>query len=506
MKFKNMDMGLLYCRYGKVFTDDPKKPTDCKEVPANITAAPLCNENATSGATVSNPDSVPCATKEMKNKFNPSVLPKCVCTGGTECKTVIDNAGIAGVSLTILSRSIFGSLLERFGPVDVQAGLLVYGAIVVASASLISAPWNFALIRALIGVVGASFVTCQFWSYLMFSKNVVGSANAIAAGWGNLGGGVAQFFMVKALVEPFVEQHGLTPDLAWRVSMLVPAGLYLVCAVSLLVFCWDTPTGRRLQVSQLGKTSTAFSLSDYKEVLSDRRVLIMVFQYGACFGAELALNNVLPTHFATYFQMPSGDAALAASSMGMMNIFSRALGGIASDWLYRRFGFRGRLWAQFVCLFFAAIFLFLLGRCSDELPWTHALMALLAFSLFCEACCGTSYGIVPFVNAKQVAIVSALIATGGNIGAVIAQWCFYKTMTDPLLPFQVHAAFVMAAALMTPLMYWPEYGSMFRPAAQVMKEVPKESSGIGFRNSIPEKDIEVMETQVAPVADSVEKI
>eukprot|EP00444_Apocalathium_aciculiferum_P037958 CAMPEP_0183483842 /NCGR_PEP_ID=MMETSP0370-20130417/178613_1 /TAXON_ID=268820 /ORGANISM="Peridinium aciculiferum, Strain PAER-2" /LENGTH=577 /DNA_ID=CAMNT_0025677121 /DNA_START=99 /DNA_END=1832 /DNA_ORIENTATION=- len=481
LKYKNVDKQLFYCRYGK---NDIKDPTECKDVPATIAQAPLCGANAasaSSGVNVSdlgaNTSAVACATAQMKNRYNPSVLPKCVCTAGTECKGVIDNAGIAGVASTIFARSIFGSLLERFGPVNVQSGLLLYGSIVVASASLISAPWNFALIRFLIGVVGASFVTCQFWSYLMFSKNIVGTANAVAAGWGNLGGGFAQFFMVKALVEPFINTHGMTDDLAWRVSMLIPAGSYLICAVAIQTLCWDTPNGRRFHISELGKTNS-FSVKDYVEVLKDPRALIMIYQYGACFGAELALNNVLPTHFQTYFQMKSGDAALAASSMGLMNFFSRALGGIASDWLNKRFGFRGRIWAQFICLFFEALFLFLLGRCSDERPWWHALLALLAFSLFCEACCGTSYSIVPFVNAKQVAIVSALIAMGGNIGAVLAQWCLYKTMSDVLLPFQVHAAFVLVAALLTPLMYWPEYGGMFRRASvpALEKAAPSEKA------------------------------
>ena len=41
--------------------------------------------------------------------------------------------------------------------------------------------------RMLIGWALASFVVCQFWSSMMFSPNVVGTANSIVGGWGNAG-------------------------------------------------------------------------------------------------------------------------------------------------------------------------------------------------------------------------------------------------------------------------------------------------------------------------------
>ena len=40
------------------------------------------------------------------------------------------------------------------------------------------------------------------------------------------------------------------------------------------------------------------------------------------------------------------------------------------------------------------------------------------------------YGIVPFMNRKQLAVVSALVGAGGNLGAVIAGFCFYKPIQD----------------------------------------------------------------------------
>ena len=68
---------------------------------------------------------------------------------------------------------------------------------------------QYTLIRFFIGCAGATFVTNQFWCSLMFSANVLGTANATAAGWGTLGGGVTQIFMISVLFNPMVEfWHG----------------------------------------------------------------------------------------------------------------------------------------------------------------------------------------------------------------------------------------------------------------------------------------------------------
>ena len=88
----------------------------------------------------------------------------------------------------------------------------------------------------------------------------------------------------------------------------------------------------------------------------------MIIQYGACFGTELAMNNQLATHFRVYFQMPGGQAAALAGCFGLMNLFARSLGGIFSDVMFARYAFPGRLWAQFLSLFFEGVFLCPLAR------------------------------------------------------------------------------------------------------------------------------------------------
>ena len=139
LKYKNLKTGLTYCQYGTVKNSDGMVK-DCKPVPADKLNG----------------------TPEEQMQYRPEVLASCVCTSGTACKGMIANAGVASVASTIFVRIALGTLLERFGPVNVQSGLLTFGAFWVAMAAAITAPWNYTLIRFFIGCAGATFVTNQF--------------------------------------------------------------------------------------------------------------------------------------------------------------------------------------------------------------------------------------------------------------------------------------------------------------------------------------------------------
>jgi len=243
------------------------------------------------------------------------------------------------------------------------------------------------------------------------------------------------------------------------------------------LLCWDTPTNPRFSTADTGKTSKA-SLWDYVECLKDIRIDIMILQYGACFGTELAMNAQLATHFRVYFQMEAGAASALAGSFGLMNLVARSLGGIFSDFLFARVGFPGRIWAQFLCLFMEGIFLLGFGFVDNSQPWWLALIVLLFFSTCVQMAEGTSYGIVPFMNPKQLACTSALVGAGGNLGAVIALWCFYKPLgpIDTLLPFKIHGLYVIFWAVTSPAFYWKDKGGMFSKATDpaFMKPAGKE--------------------------------
>lgn len=79
-------------------------------------------------------------------------------------------------------------------------------------AGLVTSPTGLIVLRFFVGVLGAAFVPCQVWSTGFFDKNVVGTANGFAAGWGNSGGGITVSYSVIAYltlltIEPIVLRY-----------------------------------------------------------------------------------------------------------------------------------------------------------------------------------------------------------------------------------------------------------------------------------------------------------
>ncbi|HXA02281.1 MAG TPA: MFS transporter, partial [Cytophagaceae bacterium] len=110
-------------------------------------------------------------------------------------KSQIGNIMIASVAITILGRLLTGWLCDKIGPRITYTGLLLIGSLPVMFIGLSNSYESFLIFRLCIGVIGASFVITQFHTSVMFAPNIVGTANATVAGWGNLGGGVTLMVM-----------------------------------------------------------------------------------------------------------------------------------------------------------------------------------------------------------------------------------------------------------------------------------------------------------------------
>ena len=99
------------------------------------------------------------------------------------------------------------------------------------------------VLRFFIGILGGSFVPCQVWTTAFYDNHVVGTANALTAGFGNAGGGIT-YFVMPAVFNSLVHNQHLSRHVAWRVAFVVPGILIVTVAVAMLLLCPDTPTGK----------------------------------------------------------------------------------------------------------------------------------------------------------------------------------------------------------------------------------------------------------------------
>jgi len=351
-------------------------------------------------------------------------------------KAQIGNIVIASVAVTVLARLFVGWMCDRFGPRRVYAGLLVLGALPVMGIGVAHDYTSFLIFRLAIGAVGASFVVTQYHTCAMFAPNVVGTANATAAGWGNLGGGVTQ--MVMPLVMAGFVSLGLPQSSAWRAAMVVPGVLMLLAAVAYLTLTQDGPEGNRSGAVPAKQASGAFF-----KAFSDPRTWVLGLAYGACFGVELTVHNVAALYFHDKFGLGLQAAGLVAGSFGLLAIFARALGGITGDRVGSRFGLRGRVVTLATVLGAEGLLLVLFSRMS-YLPLAVATLVL--FGLFVHMSAGATYAVTPFVKRDAVGAVAGIVGAGGNVGAVLAGFLFRSDGFPPESAFLVLGIAVLAAS------------------------------------------------------------
>lgn len=119
---------------------------------------------------------------------------------------------------------------------------MLAGSIPTALAGTVQSAAGLIVLRCFTGILGATFVPCEVWSTAFFDKSIVGASNAFAAGWGNAGGGIT-YFVMPAIFDSLVDNHGLDSSVAWRVTFIVPFILIIATTVMMIVFCPDTPFG-----------------------------------------------------------------------------------------------------------------------------------------------------------------------------------------------------------------------------------------------------------------------
>ncbi|KAJ4144921.1 hypothetical protein LMH87_003788 [Akanthomyces muscarius] len=393
----------------------------------------------------------------------------------------VANSNIVSLVATLLLRFATGPLCDQFGARRVFLGLLLLGCLPVGLAPLVRSANGLYVARFFLGVLGATFVPCQVWCTGFFDKNVVGTANALAGGWGNAGGGIT-YFIMPAVFDSLVARQGLSPSTAWRVTFVVPLVCLVACALGMMLLCPDSPVGdwgargeriqENLRVLQLraGSTDTGimtpsdtYSSSEEEKgsaklpapaggishqqamdiakgevvvkprfkdsfsILLSPQTIFHVATYACSFGGELAINSILSSYYKHNFPHLSQTAASNyAAIFGFLNVVTRPLGGVVSDVLYSRSG--GNLWFKkawiTTCGVLTGALLVVIGRVDPSAAHggmsIGVLVALvMLMAIFLEAGNGANFALVPHVHPAANGIVSGVTGAGGNLGGVL---------------------------------------------------------------------------------------
>ena len=422
-------------------------------------------------------------------------------------KAEVANSNIIALTATLLVRLVAGPSCDRFGPRKTFAGCLLIGAIPTFLAGTAYTASELYAVRFFIGILGGSFVPCQVWSTGFFDKNIVGTANAFTAGFGNAGGGIT-YFLMPAIYDSLVHRNHLTPHVAWRVSFIVPGICIVAVAIGLLLCCPDTPTGKwserhlaaqqnlaahgitatvvdapggllekstddgsvtppseklhgdhptvhdqttganpgkmeytagerkgsfdhEAQLSEQAMLDTARgeivvkpTFKEAMKVVFSMQTLVTAACYFCTFGAELSINSILGAYYLTNFKKGPGHLTQSTSGdwaamFGLLNVVFRPIGGLMSDFLYRR---TNSVWAKKAWLHILSIIAgaFLVATGVTNSYTKNTMFGLIAGSaFFIEAANGANYSLVPHVHPHANGIVSGVTGATGNLGGII---------------------------------------------------------------------------------------
>jgi len=382
-------------------------------------------------------------------------------------KTSASCAAIASIFGTCFSRIAMGSFCDAFGPRLGHIAILSLTSSAVFLMSMVTNVAGFVVVRMCIGFSLACFVCCQFWTSIMFSTNVVGSANAFAGGWGNMGGGATQLIMpylTTAIAEHVPEYE------AWRWAFFLPGACHVIIAGVIMLVAQDLPDGNYHELKKKGLQQKSNPKREMVVALSNYRTWILMLCYALSFGVELTVDNNLHTYFQTQFSKSLVASGNLAAVFGMFNIISRPLGGVISDVFAKYMGMRGRIIWLWLCMAIGGALC--IGVGVNEESFSATMVIIIFFSFFIQATCGAVYGIVPFITRRALGLTCGLIGAAGNLGGAVTQAAFFTASTITIYDsYKWMGVASLVCAMSSLFISFPMWGGIFNgPRAGATEE------------------------------------
>ncbi len=378
---------------------------------------------------------------------------------------------ILNVALTIPARIIIGMLVDAFGPRRIYSMLLFVSSFLCFGFAMAQDYEQLALMRFLLGFVGAGFVIGIRMISEWFPAKQTGLAQGIYGGWGNFGSAGAAVILptvalmfggddgwrwaigstgVVALLYSAVYFFSVTDtpkgstyfkpkkNGALEITSRFDFFLYLIMNIplyaALAVLTWKLGSAnlgmlssgvtdmiyvilgslyafQTIRIYQINKhvfTETIPDIERYKF----KQVAILDLSYMVTFGSELAVISILPLYFMDTFNLSAVQAGLVASVFAGLNLIMRPAGG----WISDKFG---RKLTLAILMAGTGVGYYLLSLITSEWSIYLALAAVIFSSLFVNAGNGAVFAIIPLVKRRLTGQIAGMAGAYGNVGAVI---------------------------------------------------------------------------------------
>ncbi len=404
---------------------------------------------------------------------------------------------ILNVALTIPARIIIGMLVDKLGPRIMYSVLLTISGVLCIAYSMADDFEQMAMLRFLLGFVGAGFVIGIRMIGEWFPAKQVGLAEGIYGGWGNFGSAAAALSLptvalmfggddgwryaigstgVVAIIYGCIYYFSVsnTPKGstyfkpkrtgAMEVTSKGDLVLYLLMNIpmyaALAVLTWKlSPTNlgmlsetvtwgiyATLVVVYIIQTIRIFQINKHifeKEVpeferYEFRQVAVLDLAYLVTFGSELAVVSMLPLFFLDTFGISQVLAGMLASGYAFMNLVARPSGGLLSD----KFGRRKTLLILLVGL---ACGYLLMSLIDSTWPLALAVVVTMCCSFFVQSGEGAVFAMVPLIKRRMTGQIAGMAGAYGNVGAV--SFLTVLSFVEPAAFFTVIACAAVVALI-----------------------------------------------------------
>lgn len=378
---------------------------------------------------------------------------------------------ILNVAITIPSRILVGILVDKYGPRVAYSVLLAISSLFCFGYAAADTFEMLAVMRFLLGFVGAGFVIGIRLVSEWFPAREVGFAEGIYGGWGNFGAAVA-----SGLLPILAGIYG--GDDGWRYAIATVGVLAMIYSVVFYRYARNTPKGSHyfkpkklggleitsksdlvfylfmtvplfgalyLMTWRLSPAGTHLLSEDgaliayfvitliavyqfhqifrvNREILHTpvpkmqrykfKQVAVLNMAYLASFGSEVAVVSMLPLYFMNVFSISAVQAGIMAGCFTVANLLARPAGGLLSDKY-------GRKKVLAVTLAGQGVGYLLLAQINSSWWIGWAVLSTLVCSLSVQAACGAVYSVVPLVQRRMTGQIAGMVGAYGNVGSVV---------------------------------------------------------------------------------------